>query len=58
MCRTTKEQKPKFSLSSTTYGHSELNLLLIPTLTQADPVDRTRICLKNQKVFAVAKALS
>lgn len=57
MSSTAKEQKPNFELFSTAYGNPELNLLLIPTLTQADPVDRTGICLKNQKVFAAAKAL-
>lgn len=57
MSSTAKEQKPNFRLSSTAYGHPELNLLLIPSLTQADSVDKTRICLKSQKVFAVTKAL-
>lgn len=41
MSSTAKEQKLNFRLSSTAYGHPELNLLHIPTLTQANSVDRT-----------------
>lgn len=58
MSSTAKEQQRSFRLSSSAHGHPELNLLLSPTLTQADSVDMTRICLKNQKVFAATKALA